>query len=141
MTLSKQTVMLPEDVVRDIQQSYLSRGKSVRGALQDTLLRGATLALAELRGVPLPGQIGQDPQQSVKTGTLSEFEGLTAEEAEDLRLFLDMLRNGDERDRQMARFGVESWKARKAPQENVRAASQQPAPKKKTKSKGSDPRQ
>jgi hypothetical protein len=47
--LSRQTVLLPLKMVKDIQRAYMAaKGKTARGAVQDSLIRGAQLALEEL---------------------------------------------------------------------------------------------
>lgn len=45
----RQTCILPEDLEMDIRRAYMEAHKTTRGAIQDVLLRGAHLALAELQ--------------------------------------------------------------------------------------------
>jgi hypothetical protein len=104
MPLSKQTVMLPEEMVTDIQQVYLSKGKSVHGSVQKTLLRGAELALAELRSVPQSEQVpGTGPHVAEHTtvGIVQPLKGdvpadtLTPRERELQNAIVALARTGD----------------------------------------------
>lgn len=50
MPESKQSVNLPVELVSRIQSAYIKKHGSARGAVQEILMRGAELALAELTG-------------------------------------------------------------------------------------------
>ena len=80
---SKQTVVLPEQTVRDIQQMAMDRKEPVLGAVQRTLARGAELALAELRGDFPVGSGNNAPtiQGSVENPTIAGYNSLRVVEA------------------------------------------------------------
>lgn len=71
--LIRKPVYLPASLVREIKKAYESLHKTQHGALQNTLARGAELALEELRaGVPQKENRPAQPPSGYQTNMLPE---------------------------------------------------------------------